>query len=113
MTRENILKWFSRITGSIVLLFFLSFFIGEGLPDIIAGRGRELLVFIPFCLFSLIGFILAWFKPNNGGMLMIFGALVLTAYFFYRGDLRMALVYALPSLIIGLAFIGSTGKRLV
>ncbi len=105
--------WFSRISGLLVLVLFLAFYIGEGLPGIMQGNGNGFLRFLPFAAVSFMGYIIAWFRPYAGGLLMIIGALVLGAFFVWNNDLRMALVFGLPSLMIGLSFVAAARKELV
>ena len=113
MKRHKILAWTGRITGLLVIAFFLLFFLGDGFPDIINSRGNELLRFFPFSLVSLIGFIIAWQRPATGGWLMIVGGLLMGGYFLYYHDLNVAIIYALPSLLIGLCFLAAEDKVLV
>lgn len=101
------------IGGILVTAFFLSFFIGEGLPDIMNGMGKELLHFLPFTLLTIAGFIIAWFQPLWGCWLLMAGAVLMAVYFLSNGDTRMALVYGLPSLLIGLCFLGAVNKELI
>jgi hypothetical protein len=107
------LKWFARLSGLVVTAFFLAFFIGEGIPDLIKGSGGQLSYFIPFCIPAFIGFIIAWFRPYAGGIIMIIGSLLLGSYFVYYADFRMAMVFGIPALLIGLSFIASVHKELV
>lgn len=108
-----ILNWTGRISGLLVIAFFAAFFIGEGLPDIIQGKGKALLAFLPFTLPSLAGYILAWYSPLWGGRLLIAGALLLGGYFFIRQDLLMVLVFGLPFTLTGLCFIAASDKELI
>ena len=110
---HNGLKWFARISGVLVMVFFLAFFIGEGSKDIFKGMGGELLYFFPFCLPAIIGFVIAWFKPYTGGLLLIFGALLMGSYFVYHSDFKMSMVFGIPTLLIGLSFVASVHKDLV
>jgi len=113
MQHHMILNWTGRISGLLITAFFAAFFIGEGIPDILNGNGRELLEFIPFTLLSLAGYLLAWRRPLWGGRLLIAGALLLAGYFIFRQDMVMALVYALPSGLTGLCFIAAANKELI
>jgi len=108
-----ILNWTGRISGLLVIAFFAAFFIGEGLPDIIQGKGKALLAFLPFTLPSLAGYILAWYSPLWGGRLLIAGAVVLAGYFFIREYLLMVLVFGLPAALTGLCFIAASDKELI
>jgi hypothetical protein len=107
------LKWFARISGLVVICFFLAFFVGEGVPDLINGEGGQLAYFTLFCIPALVGFVSAWFKPYAGGIIMIIGSLILGSYFVYRADFNMAMVFGIPALLIGLSFIASVHKELV
>lgn len=113
MQHHMILNWTGRICGLLVIAFFTAFFIGEGLPDIIHGQGKELLAFLPFTLPCLAGYILAWYSPLWGGRLLIAGALLLGGYFFIRQDLLMVLVFGLPFTLTGLCFIAAANKELI
>lgn len=103
----------ARISGLFVTVFFLSFFIGEGLPDIMAGKARSFLYFLPYTLPAFTGFMIALFRPVTGGWVMVAGSLLLMSYFLLRNDLAMSLVYGLPSLLIGICFLASKSKELI
>ena len=107
------LKWFARIFGLLVTVFFLAFFIGEGLPDIINRKGNELTIFLLFCIPAFIGYFIAWIKPYAGGILMILGALLIGSYFVYHGDFKMSIVFGMPALLIGLSFVASVNRELL
>jgi hypothetical protein len=77
------------------------------------GSGKELTYFIPFCIPTFVGFLIAWFRPYAGGIIMILGALLLGSYFVYHADFKMAMVFGIPALLIGLSFIASVHKELV
>ena len=113
MQHHMILSWTGRISGILITAFFAAFFIGEGVPEILNGKGKELLEFIPFTLLSLTGFIVAWYSPLWGGRLLLAGALLLVGYFIFQQDLIMALIYGLPSGLTGLCFIAAANKELI
>jgi len=113
MQHHMILNWAGRISGILITAFFAAFFIREGILDIMNGEGNELLEFIPFTLLSLAGYVLAWYSPLWGGRLLIAGALLLAGYFVFRQDGVMAMIYGLPSLLIGLCFMAAANKELI
>ena len=41
MQHHMILNWTGRISGILITAFFAAFFIGEGLPDLLNGQGKE------------------------------------------------------------------------
>ena len=113
MQQHKILLWTGRISGLLVTAFFLAFFIGEGLPDIMSGMGKDLLRFLPFTLLTIVGFVIAWFHPLWGGRLLLAGALVMGVYFLSIKDTSVGLVYVVPSLLIGLCFLAAANKELI
>lgn len=113
MRYHPLLLWTGRIAGSLVTLFFLSFLVGEGGPDIIKGRGWSLLGFLPFMIPSFAGFILSWWRPLAGGRLLLAGAFLLTVYFVFFEDYSMLLFYALPSAAVGLCLMAAANRKLI
>ncbi len=111
--QHKILHKTARIAGLFVTVFFLSFFIGDGLPDIIAGKGKELLYYLPFTLPPFTGFIIALFRPITGGWFLISSSLLLMSYFLLHNNLTMAIVYGLPALLIGFCFLASERKEMI
>jgi hypothetical protein len=112
MVFHNKLLWTARISGVLITFFFLGFFVGEGIPDILNGKGKELLEFLPFAAITLAGFIAAWRKPVPGGILLIIGSLLLAGFFWLTGDTRMIFVYGLPAFLVGCCFLAAAGKSL-
>lgn len=112
MVFHNKLLWTARISGILVTFFFLGFFIGEGIPDLLNGKGKELLEFLPFAAITLGGFIAAWRKPVQGGIVLIIGAVLLAGYFGFMGDVPMIFVYGLPAFLVGCCFLAAAGKSL-
>jgi len=113
MQKHKILNWTARICGFLITGFFLLFFVGEGLPDIVNGRGKELLIFLPLALPALIGYVIAWRHPVKGGRLMIVGAVLMAGYLFYFNDVRAALIYGIPTVSVGLCFLAAGGKEIL
>ncbi len=103
----------ARISGLFVTVFFGAFFVGEGLPDIIAGRAKSFLYFLPFTIPAFTGFVIALFRPVAGGWIMITGSLLLMSYFLLHNDITMSMIYGLPALLIGICFLASKSKELI
>ncbi len=104
-------KTLAQTVGVVACLFFLLFIIGEGIPDVVKGNGDGLLVFLPFILVPIAGFILTWFKEWPGVILLTAGGVALMVYFFIKGDTVMAMVYSLPFIVTGLLFMLHLKKR--
>ena len=107
------MTWTARISGLFIIAFFMLFFIGEGIPDIVGGRGKELLRFLPFMLPVFIGFILAWPKPIAGGWILITGAVIVAVYLLFSNDIRAAIIYGFPFLLMGLCFLAAGERSLI
>jgi hypothetical protein len=101
------LLWSARVLGAASTAFFLSFFAGEGLPDILRGipPDKELLLFLPLLLVAVAGYFTAWFAPAAGGRLLILGGAAMTIYHLAHGDPEISLVYGLPFIITGALYI--------
>lgn len=104
-------KTLAQTVGVVACLFFLLFIIGEGMPDVVKGNGDGLLVFLPFILVPIAGFVLTWFKEWPGVILLTAGGVALMVYFFIKGDTAMAMVYSLPFIVTGLLFMLHLKKR--
>lgn len=102
------LGWFARISGAAVTVFFLSgLFVAD--PGVgVSGKGFGMMGYLLLCMPSFAGYLLGWFKPYAGGLLMVFGALLLTGAFLMNAGLESALIHGTPSLLIGLAYIASS-----
>jgi hypothetical protein len=113
MKKHIILTWTARISGLLIIAFFMLFFIGEGIPDIVEGRGKELLQFLPFMLPVFMGFILSWRRPVAGGWILIAGAVIIAAYLLFSNDIRAAIIYGVPFLLMGLCFLAAGERSLI
>jgi hypothetical protein len=113
MKKHLLLTWTARISGLLIIAFFMLFFIGEGIPDIVEGKGKELLQFLPFMLPVFVGFILAWRKPVAGGWLLIAGAVLVAVYLLFSNDIRAAIIYGFPFLLMGLCFLAAGERSLI
>jgi len=109
MTNQNtVYKWSARIIGGLALLFFGSFFIGEGIPDLIKGGDGHLQSMMLLMGFALLGYIFAWFREKEGGYVLLFSGVIMGLTMFYDGGLRnisMTLVYSVPFIVSGLLFL--------
>ena len=94
--------WTMSGLASVFLIFFL---VGEGIPDILKGKSKELLPYLPFLIMAIGGCVLSFFKRKPGALLMIAGALAIDLILFLQGgksNVRMMLVYAIPYAFPGL-----------
>lgn len=107
------LNWFARISGLVVLVFYLAYFFKGGLRETMLKNGYDLIFFILFFFPALIGYITSWFKPYAGGIILVLGSLLLGSYFVYHSDFYIAMIFGIPPLLIGLSFVASVQKELV
>ncbi len=109
MTNQNtVYKWSARIIGGLALLFFGSFFIGEGIPDLIKGGDGHLQSMMLLMGFALLGYIFAWFREKEGGYVLLFSGFIMGLTMFYDGglkDISITLIYSVPFIVSGLLFL--------
>ena len=100
-------KWAARILGGMAILFFLSFMIGEGIPEIGNSENGQLRSIISLFAFATLGYIFAWFREKEGGIFMMVAGFIMGADMFYIGgtkDVIAVLIYSLPFIIPGILF---------
>ena len=93
-----VLKWSARILSILLVVLFLLFLIGEGVP------GSTGLTLIETAMFSalfvvFLGFVLAWIRELAGGILSLAGFIV---FLILEGDLEVGVLLsamALPSIL--------------
>lgn len=97
--------WFAWTMSGLASIFLIFFLIGEGIPDILKGKSKELIPYLPFLIMAISGCILSFFKRKQGALLMIAGALAIDLILFLQGgkfNVRLMLVYGLPYIFPGL-----------
>ncbi len=75
----NIIRWFARITGTLLVIFVLFFAVGsfvEGLKN--PGPGLNMFTVITFVVWGigLAGLVFAWWKEGAGGMISLISFIV-------------------------------------
>ena len=99
---KHLLKWAARILGGMAVLFFLSFIIGEGIPEIGNSENGQLRSIMSLFAFATLGYIFAWFREKEGGIFMMVAGFIMGADMFYIGgtkDIIAVLIYSLPFII--------------
>ena len=91
-------------------IFIVSFIMSKGMPDIIIGNGLELLLFLPFFAFTILGCVVAYFYPVRGAGMVITGGLLMMGYHVLFSDLSSALVFGLPFIIAAVMIFLGAGK---
>jgi len=107
MKTKVVIKWLARIIGGLAVIFLAAFFIGEGIPDLIEGANSQLHSMTMLLGFAILGYIFAWFKEKEGGVVMTIAGAIMGMYMLFSGgtkDTIAALIFALPFLTPGLMF---------
>jgi hypothetical protein len=103
-----------RATGHAIAfvapLFIVSFILSKGMPDIIIGNGLELLIFLPFFAFTILGCVVAYFYPIRGAGMVLTGALLMMGYHLMFSNLSSALVFGLPFIIAAIMILLGASK---
>ena len=89
-------------------VFFLVFIVKEGIPDLLAGKGKELMYFLPFLLLAIAGCLLSIFKRKAGAVMMLAGGVVMVVLLYMQGGMAqfgMMVVYGLPYIFPGAIFL--------
>lgn len=104
---RTIFLWKARILGGLAIMFFLYVLI-----DVKASQdtGEYLLPINSMMLllgFTTLGYIFAWYREKEGGIVMAIAGCIMGMYMYYNGgsaDVWSFTLYTLPFLIPGLLF---------
>jgi hypothetical protein len=110
---QQTFKWIARMGGGLVAALFLVFFARECMQDIREGRLGEIIHFVPYGVVALAGYLLGWWKPYTGGLVLVLSSFLFFFYFVFRGDLNTGFVFGLPALMTGLSYVASVHRALV
>ena len=110
---QRTFKWIARWGGGLMALLFLVFFTREYLQGVREGRVGEIIQIIPYGIVALGGYLLGWWKPYIGGLVLVLSSFLFFFYFVFRGDLNTGLVFGVPALMTGLSYVASVHKALV
>ncbi len=88
-----------RVIVSLFGVILMIFFIGEGMPDILHGRGDGLIPYLPALLLIFLGCVMIWFRIRLGAICMVIGGAAMSVQ---SRDLFVTLIYGLPFIIPGL-----------
>jgi predicted membrane protein len=104
---KNQIKWLARIIGLASSFYFLIFYVGDHVSELISQQDRTSTSILFLLLFTIAGYIFAWFREREGGIIMTFAGLILGMYLFYSKSNThtfISILYALPFFISGLLF---------
>lgn len=107
-TRFHYIRNTARVVGLISCVFYIFISVKGGLSQVIQGRGDNLIPFFPYLAVAIAGYMIAYVKERKGGYIMLAGGVALFIFFliYSRGDdWARAIVYGLPFILCGSAFI--------
>jgi hypothetical protein len=100
------LLWVARVTGLLAALFFLILFMNRGPNDFLGEPGGVPKQFYILLAFALAGYILAWFRERDGGLILMLSGIIMALYVFYllqehklAGTLACSLSFFIPGLL--------------
>lgn len=104
----------ARILGLIACFFYMFLAFKGGLGEVMQGRGSNLVPFFPYLAIAVAGYPVAFVQEKKGGYLMLAGGIALFIFFLvYSGgvDWIRAIVYGMPFILCGAAFVYCSGKE--
>lgn len=105
--RVNIIKWLARKIGGLAVIFFLYVLVSIGDSQHSEEFSLPYNSMMLLLGFAALGYLFAWFREKEGGIVMIVAACIMGLYMFYSGgsaDKWSITMYTLPFLIPGLMF---------
>jgi len=106
LTIYSAVRFVALALGLLPAAFFLVFLVGEGLSELFAGKWSVIPI-LGMMLLTVSGYILAWKRPRNGGIIMVTGGVIMGVYLFIVGGFEewdIAVLYSLPFIIPGILF---------
>lgn len=107
------LKLIALIIAGIALLFFGALILGEGILNLKEIDDSQLKTMLLLILFALAGYIFAWFREKEGGLVLLISGILLgmNLVFYTADDWIPGLVYALPFMISGVMLLFVNRKK--
>ncbi len=108
------LRHSARILGIIACVFYLFISFKGGLPQVLQGRGDNLIPFFPYLAIAVAGYLISYVQERKGGYFMLLGGVALVIFFlvYSRGlDWKSAAVYGIPFILCGAVFVYCNQKE--
>ncbi len=103
----KIIKWIARVTGFLSVVLFLVFMIGEGITGLPNEQNGQLVTMMSLLGIAVLGYIFAWFREKEGGIILVFISVIMGLYLLYSSENNVlaAIIYCLLFLIPGVLFL--------
>ena len=109
MQKYRNLRWTGRLVGFVGFVFFISYFLGEGIHVFREiGPSYDFLFVLTLFSFGLIAYIIAWLMEIVGGSLLTLMGIALGLYIATSPQLSSAsniVKYSIPFILPGIFFI--------
>jgi hypothetical protein len=107
IAKDKTIKVFARTIGGLAIIVFGFLLINNGSSDYKIGSGylQSMLILAGF---ALIGYIFAWFRPKEGGYVLLFSGVIMGLAIFYHGGLNgfpIEMIITFLFIISGLLFL--------
>ena len=108
MTKQNtLLRTFARIAGITGILIYLIYLFVSVFPQLLNEAHPNTTADASLLGFLLLGYLFAWFRENEGGIMLMFLAVILGLSYYYQDpstNLMITLLVCIPLLASGLLF---------
>jgi hypothetical protein len=114
MKITKLLKTLALIIAGLAFIFFGMFILGEGIPNFKEIDDPQLKNMLFLMLFALAGYVFAWFREKEGGLILLISGFLLGMNLVYYNldDWVPGLIYALPFAIPGVMLLLSSRKNI-
>ena len=106
--KAKTLKWSARIFGGIAILIFIAFLFRGSLSELMNSYSGDQTSMMFLIGFAILGYLFAWFREKEGGLVLIISGVIIGLNLFYNGGMKgfdFILIYSLPAIITGVLFL--------
>jgi len=104
---KTIILWKARFIGGLAIMFFLYLLISVKASQDTSQYTMPFNSMMMLLGFATLGYIFAWYREKEGGIVMIVAGCIMGMYMYYNGgsaDTCSFTIYSLPFIIPGLLF---------
>ena len=100
--------WFAWAISTIASVLFTIYLVNEGIPDVMHGKAKEFVPYLPFLIIAIVGCAVSFFKQKAGGIMMLIGGVAIEVVLYIQqgsANFGMMMVYGLPYILPGILFL--------